>query len=407
MFRQFVVPAGAPRQLVLGNLLMTAGNGAFMTCSAIYFTRVVGLSPAQLGLGLTIAGAMGLFAGAPLGHLADRRGTREVAAALVAVNGVAAIGYLFVRDFWAFVLVAGVFVMSERGSRAAIQALTSGLLQGDELVRIRAVVRSVNNVGVAGGTLVAGFALQVGTSQALSVVLVLDALSFFGSAVVLARVRAVAAAPPAVAGPPKRSVLRDGPFVLFTALSGVLALHNVMLEIAVPLWVVTHTEAPTVVVTVLYLVNTISVVLFQIRVATRVDTLDRAVKAFRLAGLVLLGTCALFATSATGSAVFAATALVAAGVVHVWAEMLTSAAAWTISHDLAPADRQGQYQGFFFTGYAASAMIAPTVLTLLLIQWGTPGWWVLGGLFVAASVAMGSAVSWAERVKARHNAGIH
>ncbi|HEX7309076.1 MFS transporter [Lentzea sp.] len=406
MFRQFAVPAGAPRRLVLASLLMTAGNGAFMTCSALYFTRVGGLSPAQLGLGLTIAGALGLFAGVPLGHLADRLGPREVAVALVALNGVAAAGYLFVRGFWAFVVVAGVFVVAERGSRAAIQALTAGLLEGDELVRIRAVVRSVNNVGVAVGALVAGLALQIGTTGPLSAVLVLDALSFFCSAAVLARVRAVAPAAASAEGPPSLSVLRDGPFALFTALSGVLALHTVLLEIAVPLWIVTHTDAPTAMVTALFLVNTVSVALFQVRVATRVDTLDRAVKASRLAGLALLGACALFATSSTGSAVFAALALVAAGLVHVWAEMLASAAAWTISYTLAPASRQGQYQGFFFTGYAASVMVAPTALTLLLIQWGAPGWWVLGGLFVAASLAMGPVVAWARRVGARHESSV-
>ncbi|SDG59505.1 Major Facilitator Superfamily protein [Lentzea fradiae] len=400
MLRQFSVPAGTSRQLVLASLLMSAGNGAFLTCSAIYFTRVAGLSPAQLGLGLTVAGAVGLFAGVPLGHLADRRGPREVAAALVALNGVAAAAYLFVREFWTFVLVAAVFVLAERGSRAAIQALTSGLLGGDELVRIRAVVRSVNNVGVAVGTLVAGVALQIGTAPALSSVLVLDALSFLGSAAVLARLGRVAPTPPAAAGEPKHSVLRDGPFALFTALSGVLALHTVLLEIAVPLWIVTHTEAPAVMVTVLFLVNTISVVLFQVRVATRLNTLDRSVKGFRLAGFALLGACGLFSASSAGSAVFAAIALVAAGLVHVCGEMLAAAAAWTTSYGLAPADRQGQYQGFFFTGYAASMMVAPA-LTLLLVQWGTPGWWVLGGLFVSTALAMGPAVAWAQRVAAR------
>jgi hypothetical protein len=47
-----------------------------MTGSAVFVTRSVGLSAAQVGLGLTIAGAVGLGAGVPAGRAADRRGAR-------------------------------------------------------------------------------------------------------------------------------------------------------------------------------------------------------------------------------------------------------------------------------------------------------------------------------------------
>ncbi|MBA8923403.1 MFS family permease [Kutzneria viridogrisea] len=397
MLKRFPVPPGPPRRLALASLLMTAGNGAFMTCSALYFTQVGGLTPTTLALGLTIAGAVGLLAGVPLGHLADRRGPREVAAALVALNGVAAAGYLLVRGFPAFVLIASVFVVSERGSRAALQALIAGLLEGDQLVRTRAVIRSVNNLGVAVGALLAGVALQIGTTWAFSTVLVLDALSFFASALVLRGLPSVPPAPPKPAGAPKLAVLRDAPFAVFTALSGLLSLHTVLLEVIVPLWIINHTHAPIAMVTVLFVVNTISVVLFQVRVATKVHDMTTGVRASRLAGLILCAACVLFAASSTGDAVVAGIVLVAAGAVHVWGEMVVSAAGWTISYELAPADSQGQYQGFFFTGYAASVMVAPTVLVFLLIQWGTPGWLLLGGVFVLASLAIGPAVNWATR----------
>jgi MFS family permease len=94
------------RRLVTAGLLMTAGSGAFAACSAIYFTRVGGLTLTEMGLGLTIACAIGMVVGVPLGHLADRRGPQRVAVLLVALNGVAAAGYLLVRGFPVFVLVA-------------------------------------------------------------------------------------------------------------------------------------------------------------------------------------------------------------------------------------------------------------------------------------------------------------
>jgi MFS family permease len=391
--------SGPARRLALASLLMTAGNGAFMTCSAIYFTRVAGLAPTTLGLGLTIAGATGLFASVPLGHLADRHGPRGATALFVALNGVAAAGYLLVRSFPVFLVMACAFVVFQRGSRAAQQALMAGLLRGDAVARTQAMVRSVNNIGIAVGAACASIALQIGTPTAFSVVLVADALSFFASAVVLLTLPVVSPTAAGTPGEPRWVVFRDGPFAVYTALMAVIGLYSVLLEVVMPLWIVTYTHASTAAVTGLFLVNTISVVLFQIQVSARVSSMSRAADAGRLSGVVLLAACVLFALTAGGSPVVATCLLIAAAIVLTWGEMLASAAWWTISFGLAPAGKQGQYQGFFFTGYATMAMVAPTLLTFLLIQWGTPGWYVLGAMFLLAALPMRWVVNWAERAR--------
>ncbi|WP_258565950.1 MFS transporter [Streptomyces parvulus] len=402
MDNRFLPARGPARSLTSATLFMTMGNGAFMTCSALYFTQVVGLSPARLGIGLSIAGLVGLLAGVPLGHLADRRGPRGTAAALIALNGVAAAGYLFVGSFVQFLLVACAFVVLERGGRAALQATLAAVLRGTELVRTRAYLRSVNNAGIALGALCAGFAIQLGSDTAFRVVLVADALSFLVSALLLMTLPPTAAAPAPAAGEPRLAVLRDRPFALVTLVSVVLSLYAVLLEIVLPLWIVRHTTAPAWIVTVLFLINTVCVVAFQVRVAKGVDDLPSAVTAFRRSGAVLLLCCLLFAVSSTGSPLVSGLLLVAGGAVHVYGEMVLSAAAWVVSYELAPPDKQGQYQGFFFTGYAASMMIAPVLLTSLLVEYGTPGWLILGAAFLLASAAMGPAVRWAARTRAHY-----
>ena len=75
-------PAGAPRDLTMAQLANSVGDGAFIVTSALFFTRVVGLSTAQVGLGLTLAWLVGFLTGVPLGNLADRRGPRGVAVLL-------------------------------------------------------------------------------------------------------------------------------------------------------------------------------------------------------------------------------------------------------------------------------------------------------------------------------------
>jgi hypothetical protein len=142
--------------------------------------------------------------------------------------------------------------------------------------------------------------------------------------------------------------------------------------------------------------NTIGVVLFQVRVARRVTGLESAARLVRYAGLAMLVSCMVFAVSQAGTSAWTAglVLLVAAGF-QVLGELMLASGAWEISFDLAPPDKQGQYQGFFGTGTAVARMAGPLLLTALVIGLGTVGWLVLGGLFVAAGFAMAPAVRWA------------
>ncbi len=148
------------------------------------------------------------------------------------------------------------------------------------------------------------------------------------------------------------------------------------------------------------MLNTVSVMLFQVRAARRVTSLATAARAFRTASVVMLVACVAFALPAAGFAQWAAVAvlLLAAGL-QVTAEMIQAAGSWEIGLGLAPEDKQGQYQGFFGSGTAASRMLGPALLTTLIFTWGIAGWIVLGGLFLLAGTAMGPAVRWAERTR--------
>jgi hypothetical protein len=57
----------------------------------------------------------------------------------------------------------------------------------------------------------------------------------------------------------------------------------------------------------------------------------------------------------------------------------------------------GEYQGFFGTGVTVARTLGPLLLTALLVDWGTPGWLLLGAVTVVASYGMGPAVTWAEK----------
>ncbi|MFK8909119.1 MFS transporter [Streptomyces sp. YS-3] len=387
-----VSPAGPRRLLALAQLTNSVGDGAYLVTSALYFTRVVGLAPARIGLGLTLAWAVGSVAGVPLGRLADRRGPRGTAVLLALATSASVASFLVVRSFLPFLLAACLYATAQSGLAAARQSLLAGLVAETERTGTLARLQATLNAGLAVGAALGGVALHADTTGAYLTVFALDAASFLLCALLLARLPHVVPVPRPEGGRRGPTVLGDRPYVVVALLNTVLLLRMPLLSLGIPLWITQRTAAPAWLVSALFVLNTGAVMLFQVRTARSVRGLTTAVRAVRRSGAVMLAACAVFALSAVGDdARTAAAALVAGSVLLVVAEMLHSAGSWQIGFDLAPADRIGEYQGLFGTGVTIARTLGPLLLTALLVDWGSPGWLVLGALILVASYAMGPA----------------
>ncbi|WP_333736790.1 MFS transporter [Streptomyces sp. IBSBF 2806] len=378
------------RLLALAQLSNSVGDGAYYTTSALYFTQVIGLAPARVGLGLTLGWAVGSLAGVPLGRLADRRGARGTAVLLALATALTVASFTLVRDFVPFVLVACAYAAAQSGLAAARQALLAGLAPAGERTGLLARLQATLNAGLAVGAGLGGLALHAGTREAYLAVFVVDAVSFVVCALLLAGLPRVA---PGTARPGGSAlgVLRDRPYALVALLNTVLLLRMPLLSLVLPLWITERTGAPAWLVSALFVLNTAAVTVFQVRMARGVSGLESATRAVRRAGWVMCAACAVFALSAGASPWVAAGVLVLGSVLQAAAEMGQSAGSWQLSFDLAPADRVGEYQGLFGTGVTVARTLGPLVLTWLLVEWGTPGWLLLGAAMVAASYAMGPA----------------
>ena len=168
----------AVRRMALVTLVNTTGNGIFFTLSALYFTRIVGFSVVQVGTGLSIAAGVAILAGIPMGHLADRRGPREVMVALLVLTAACSGLYLLVQSWWQFVLVSTLVAVLDRGAGAVRGALIAGLVQGATRSATRAYLRSVTNVGMTLGTGIAAIALHFDTRSAYLTVLYVDVATY-------------------------------------------------------------------------------------------------------------------------------------------------------------------------------------------------------------------------------------
>ena len=167
-------------------------------------------------------------------------------------------------------------------------------------------------------------------------------------------------------------------------MSAVLAINFGVQTVGVPLWVAGHTEAPTVVISLLMIVNTIFVAVFQVPASRGTHDILVAGRAVRRAGVLVAVGCGLMAAAAYGGVGSAVVLLVLGALALAAGEVFSEAGGWGLAFELADPRSAGAYQGVSQTGYAVAAMLAPTVVTVTAISHGTPGWVLLAVLFLAA-----------------------
>jgi predicted MFS family arabinose efflux permease len=284
----------------------------------------------------------------------------------------------------------------DHGGYAVRQALIPAICPTEQVVQVRALQHTVANIGVALGAMLGGIALSRDTKAAYLSVFFVGAAMFLACGAILFRL-------PSVTHPKIQelriqafTVLRDQPYMVLTAINMIVLFEGPLLEVIFPLWISERTRAPRWLFGVLVLLNTLVVILFQMKVSNGIANLLSARRAFRLAGALLFVTC-LIMTLTTGSSWMAIVLLIVAALLQVAAELYFFAGSWVISYRLAPEDKQGQYLGLFNTGYAAASTAGPALLTLMLIEWKTPGWLTLGSVFLVAGLLVDPAVRWASR----------
>ena len=388
------------RTIALALLINTFGNGLFGTLEVIYFTHVVGLTAAQVGVGLSIAGAISLCFSIPAGHMSDRFGPRNLAVASFAAEGVLLFTFMFVHSFAGFVLIAtlgGIASVITQTFRMATIARVGG---PDNSVRLRAFTRSIVNLGIGLGTVFAGIALSIDTLFAYNLIVVLDAITFLCASAIWSRL-------PIFEPTIKRGsalsfvALRDKRYVSAMLCNGVNSLHFVAMNVALPLWVIHETTAPRWMVAFMMVVNTICVVLFQMTASKGSEKVSNGAKYFARAALLVSLACVAYSAS-RGLNVYLATAvLIIASLIHVAGELLGSAGSWSIGFGLADRSRQGEYQGVWSLGMGLGGAIGPAFVTAMAIGLGQRGWFILALMFAVNGVVMHRIVTGSWRAFSR------
>ncbi|MER7587592.1 MFS transporter [Micromonospora sp. NPDC127501] len=380
-------PPGRLRTLSLATMANTVGTGLWVTGAALYLTRSVGLTPTEVGLGLTVAGLVGLTASVPLGGLADRRDPRALRAVLQLAQAAVAAAYLLVGSFPVFVLVATMDALLVSGNLAVRAALVAAVAGPQGRVHAFATLRAMANLGVTLGAGLAAFALVADAGWAYRLLVLGNVATYLVSAVLIMRLPSYPPVRRAVRPRPARA-LRDWRFLAVAGASAALSVHGVVLSLILPLWVVSHTDAPPVTVAAVLLVNTVLTVLLAVRLSGSARDAVPAAATMRRAGLVLAAGMLLWATTAVVPTVAAIGLLLGATVIYTVGDLWHSAAGAALAYDLAAPDAIGAYQGVdtLLAGLARAA--GPAVLTWLILDGGPIGWSVLAGLLAVTGLAV-------------------
>jgi hypothetical protein len=391
--REDLIPAaGHERRYALAIFLDSIGDGLFLTGTTVFALRAVGLSAQEVGIALSIAGVAGFLGASTLGTVADRLGARRTMTVLCLLEAFGYLLFVMVGSFATFTAVSCFVAAAAFGKGPATSALVSVITAGERRVRLRAQVRSLHNLSFALGAALAGLCLGIGTLPAYYALPLGDAL------MVLAEVVVIRGLPEtrAEVSSKRRSftALRNVPFLFTTALNGVLALYGTLIMVVVPLWIVGPMGAPAPLISALLLLNTVLVVLFQVRLSAGAETLDGSIRKGRLAAVVLAIGC-VFVGLSSGTPLVVGISVVCVGAVLLTVgEMVHSGSMWGMAYELAPRQAQAEYLAGLEMSNAGQSIVGPAFGTWLVLTFGLTGWTILGALFIVAAVLIGPAAHW-------------
>ena len=394
------------RVLALGSFANRFGAGAVMTTSALYFTRQVGFSAAEVALALSVAAIVGIVVQVPAGHLGDTRGPRLVLTWCMVGAALTSALPVLARAPWQLAVLLGLQALFERSAGSVQQGVIAQLATGGRGVLFKAYLRAVTNTAIGLGSMFGGAALVIDESWAYVSVFLLNAVFTGFAAWNTTRLPDLPSYERA-AGEPRLAVLRDWPFVVVTALTGLFSLHFFVMELGLALFISERTAAPPVMVAVLLLINTACVALFQVRLSRRADSVEAGARALVRGAVWIAVGFAVVGLADRGDATLAVVALVAGSLVHVVGEMIGSGGQWGLQMGLAPHERQGQYQGFAGLGFSVIAVVGPPVVTLLCVDMGETGWLVLAGLMLTIALASVPVSRWALASRERYGVLTH
>jgi len=382
--------------LQAGKAFSWFGYGLILPFEIIYLHQFRGFSTATAGLVLAAILGTGAVLTPPSGALLDRFRPKPILIASNLASAIGFAGFAFVDRPWQAFACAAVGGAGVGVTRTANQTLLITLVAPEQRAASFALGRVAQNFGLGLGATVAGFIVSAAQHvRSFQGLYLFDAVTYAALALVVLAVvpnRRDATVHAGVRGEGFRAVARDRLLLTLTAANLVLLIVGyAFFANILPPFVKAHTRVGPGAIGLLFLFNTLFVVIAQLPVTRAFDRMRRA--------QVFASACAFFAIALLGvlpvtlihSTLWATALLCAVAVVFAIGECVHSVVLGPVVADLAPPHLLGRYMSLLSLTVTGGFAIGPAIGGALLATSPDAVWW--GGGLIAAVIGAGFLLS--------------
>ena len=419
--------------MLTAQFLDRTGTGVWNAAAVLYFTVEAGFDARRVGVLLGLGGVAGVLGSPAAGRLAKAHPVRTLLNGCHLLRLVTLCAILSSTSFAVLLPAVALTVFGDRAAKT-LEMLFATQVAGRERATYQALFRSVANMGFVLGAGITATGLAFGTRDAYRVLILLDALSFAGISLLVRRIPAVrlaaqtdehprttaaaaqgtttqgttvqgttmqdvtvqstmtqdaamqSTAMRATALMPAANPWRDTGYLRFALLDIVMTTDDSVINVGLPLWLLTRTSAPHALVPAFLVVNSVLVVALQMRVSAATKGPRDAMKAVARYGVIMLACCGCLAAAAECGPWLASSALIGAACLQTLAELMRSVSSWELAVSLAPAHARAAYLGVAGMSQSVQKCAGPLLLTGVVMAAGPLGWLGLGGGVAAVSV---------------------
>lgn len=379
------------RRLSFQSALFACAAGVFSAGGVLYLSLHAGLSAVEIGIGFTVGAAVQLTMGRWIGSIANRFNPKRVWAACAVVEGVVYVLYLSVSDMVGYLLIAVAAAAIGVLAGAARVGYVFSVVGERSRAEMQSYIRAGFGIGFAVGMLIASLVLFINIDEIFLIPIITGAMMLTNGIGIL--FLPSAPSPSAIAGAHEHHSRGFGVRGYLTAIGcGVLGTTTLVVDLLLPLWLVTANTAPLWIVGVAAFINGFADVVLQVPLSKLAERrLGIRGSIWVCAGIASVAML-LFAVVPM-SEPFLASVLVVAGVVILSvSQVLFAAMIWLVIDTVPASARRPEYQGLLVQGSAFGDMAAPTGLQFIVSKLGVFGWPIISLVYIAAALLLSFAI---------------
>jgi MFS family permease len=374
--------------LEAGGLINAFGNGFVYPFLFIYLHNVRGFSLGTSGLIVGTNAAVALLAGTPGGAASDRFGARRMLAASLALLATAFALFPLVREPWHAFCLAALVGLANGFFWPSYHALLAAITPAERRHAGYSLQRVSANLGFGVGGALAGLIAASARPSTFTILFLVDAVTYGAFLVLLAIVPS---------GRPReqreesrggyRAVLRDRAFLAVLGLNIAFVTAGYAQLETLPVFAKNQTHVSERAIGVVFLVNSVVIVLAQLPVTRLVESRRRMAMLALMTTVWAAAWLLVFGAGLWLTAASAAVLIVIAGAVFAIGECLQGATQQALIADLAPDRLRGRYMALSTNSWSIGWIAGPVLGAFILQHWPLALWPLAAGACLAAGAA--------------------